>query len=194
MGIREGLLALLDREPRHGHQLKTAFETATGDVWTLNLGEVCASLDLLAGDGLVHVEPEGEAGQRTYTITEDGRSELARWLGASLAGAPPPRDELLLKVLLSLGAPSIDAREVIQDQRTAIVEVLQAHRRGLRPDAGAGDELVARLVIDAPVLRLEAELRWLDLCEERLIAQARPNRQGEHPDDAHARTPRSVAP
>jgi hypothetical protein len=33
---------------------------------------------------------------------------------------------------------------------------------------------VARLVIDAPVLRLEAELRWLDLCEERLIAQARP--------------------
>jgi DNA-binding PadR family transcriptional regulator len=174
MGVCEGLLALLDSEPRCGNQLKTAFETATGDVWALNIGEVYASLDRLARDGLVDVGLQDEADRRTYTITEDGHSELARWLGATLAGAPLPRDDLLLKVLLSLGAPSVDAREVIQDQRTAIIEVLQAHRRELRADARAGDELVARLVIDAPVLRLEAELRWLDLCEERLIAHTRP--------------------
>jgi DNA-binding PadR family transcriptional regulator len=171
MGVREGLLALLDSEPRYGYQLKTAFEATTGGVWALNIGQVYTTLDRLTRDGRVEVGPGDDAGRRTYNITEKGRSELARWLGASPADAPPPRDELLLKVLMSLGTPSVDAREIIQAQRTGIVEALQAHRRRLRAEAHNGDELVGRLVVDALVLRLEADMRWLDLCEERLIAQ-----------------------
>jgi DNA-binding PadR family transcriptional regulator len=174
MGVREGLLALLDSEPRYGYQLKTAFEATTGGVWALNIGQVYTTLDRLARDGRVEVGPGDDAGRRTYSITGEGRSELANWLGASPADVPPPRDELLLKVLLSLGAPSVDARQVIQAQRTGIVEGLQAHRRRLRARARDGDGLVGRLVVDALVLRSEADLRWLDLCEERLIAQAAP--------------------
>jgi DNA-binding PadR family transcriptional regulator len=173
MGVREGLLALLDGEPRYGYQLKTAFEATTGGVWPLNIGQVYTTLDRLNRDGHVaEVGPGDDAGRRTYTITEDGRAELARWLGASPADAPPPRDELMLKVLLALGTASVDGREVIQGQRTGIVEALQAHRRRLRAETGRDDGLVSRLVVDALVLRLEADLRWLDLCEERLIAQA----------------------
>jgi DNA-binding PadR family transcriptional regulator len=171
MGVREGLLALLDSEPRYGYQLKTAFEATTGGVWALNIGQVYTTLDRLARDGRVVVGAGDDAGRRTYSITEEGRSELARWLGASPADAPPPRDELMLKILLALGTPSVDAREVIQGQRTGIVEALQAHRRRMRADLRSGDGLVGRLVVDALVLRLEADLRWLDLCEERLIAQ-----------------------
>lgn len=171
MGVREGLLALLVSEPRHGYQLKTAFETTTGGVWALNIGQVYTTLERLVRDGRVVAGPADDAGRRPYAITEEGRLELARWLGASPADAPPPRDELMLKVLLALGTVSVDAREVIQDQRTGIVEALQAHRRRLRTDVRSGDGLVGRLVVDALVLRLEADLRWLDLCEERLIAQ-----------------------
>jgi DNA-binding PadR family transcriptional regulator len=172
MGVREGLLALLDDEPRYGYQLKTAFEASTGGVWALNIGQVYTTLDRLARDGRVETGSGDDAGRRTYAITDTGRSELARWLGSSPADAPPPRDELLLKVLLALRTASVDAREVIQAQRTGIVEALQAHRRRLRTQADNGDGLVGRLVVDALVLRLEADLRWLDLCEERLIAQA----------------------
>jgi DNA-binding PadR family transcriptional regulator len=173
MGVREGLLALLDGQTRYGYQLKTAFEAATGGVWALNIGQVYTTLDRLARDGhVVEVGPGDEAGRRTYAITDDGRSELARWLDASPAGTPPPRDELLLKVLLALGTEGVDARDVIQRQRTGIVEALQAHRRQLRAQTtGNTGGLVNRLVVDALVLRLEADLRWLDLCEERLIAQ-----------------------
>jgi DNA-binding PadR family transcriptional regulator len=172
MGVREGLLALLDGQPRYGYQLKTAFEATTGGVWTLNIGQVYTTLDRLARDGhVVEVGPGDEAGRRTYALTEDGRSELVRWLDASPADAAPPRDELLLKVLLALGTPSVDARDVIQRQRTGIVEALQAHRRHLRVQTARNDGLVSRLVVDALILRLEADLRWLDLCEERLIAQ-----------------------
>jgi DNA-binding PadR family transcriptional regulator len=171
MGVREGLLALLDSEPRYGYQLKTAFEATTGGVWALNIGQVYTTLDRLTRDGRVEVGPGDDAGRRTYNITEEGRLELARWLSASPADAPPPRDELLLKVLLAVGTPSVDAREIIQAQRTGLVEALQAHRRRLRAQA-TGDGLIGRLVVDALILRLEADLRWLDLCEERLIAQA----------------------
>jgi len=171
MGVREGLLALLDGEPRHGYQLKTEFEATTGGVWSLNIGQVYTTLDRLARDGRVEVEPGDDAGRRTYSITEGGRAELARWLDASPADAPPPRDELLLKVLIALGTPNVDARAVIQSQRTGLVEALQAHRRRLRAQAHGDNGLVGRLVVDALVLRLEADLRWLDLCEERLIAQ-----------------------
>jgi DNA-binding PadR family transcriptional regulator len=164
-------LALLDGESRYGYQLKTAFEATTGGVWTLNIGQVYTTLDRLARDGRVEAGPGDDAGRRTYSITEEGRAELTRWLGASPADAPPPRDELLLKVLLAVATPSVDAREVIQAQRTGIVEALQAHRRRLRTEAGHGNGLVGRLVVDALVLRLEADLRWLDLCEERLIAE-----------------------
>jgi DNA-binding PadR family transcriptional regulator len=171
MGVREGLLALLDSEPRYGYQLKTAFEATTGGMWALNIGQVYTTLDRLARDGRVQVGAGDDAGRRTYNITQEGRSELARWLSASPADAPPPRDELLLKVLLAVATPSVDAREIIQAQRTGLVEALQAHRRRLRAQASGDDGLIGRLVVDALVLRLEADLRWLDLCEERLIAQ-----------------------
>jgi DNA-binding PadR family transcriptional regulator len=171
MGVREGLLALLDSEPQYGYQLKTAFEATTGGVWSLNIGQVYTTLDRLARDGRVVAGPGDDAGRRTYAITDEGRAELAHWLGASPADAPPPRDELLLKVLLALRTPSADARDVIQGQRTGIVEALQAHRRRLRAGARGEDGLAGRLVVDALVLRLEADLRWLDLCEERLIAE-----------------------
>ncbi len=170
--MREGLLALLDSEPRYGYQLKTAFEATTGGVWALNIGQVYTTLDRLARDGRVVVGAGDDAGRRTYSITEEGRSELARWLGASPADAPPPRDELLLKVLLAVGTPSVDAREIIQAQRTGIVEALQAHRRRLRAEAHDGDGLVGRLVVDALILRLEADLRWLELTASRLDALA----------------------
>jgi len=171
MGVREGLLALLDGESRHGYQLKTAFEATTGGIWALNVGQVYTTLGRLARDGyVIEVGPGDDAGRRTYAITPDGRAELARWLTASPADAVPPRDELLLKVLLALQTPSVEARDVIQAQRTGIVEGLQAHRRRLRADAANAGGLIGRLVVDALVLRLEADLRWLDLCEERLLA------------------------
>jgi DNA-binding PadR family transcriptional regulator len=122
MGIREGLLALLDDQPQYGAQLKTAFEASTGGVWTLTIGQLYSALDRLGRDGPVQVGPGADADRRTYAITDAGRLELACWLGTVVADASPPRDELLLKVLLALGAGSVDALEVIQAQRTGIVE------------------------------------------------------------------------
>lgn len=177
MAVREGLLALLQEGPAHGYQLKTAFEATTGGAWHLNVGQVYTTLDRLARDGLVDVDDSGE--QKRYSITAAGREELGAWWQTAPADEPPPRDELLLKVLFALESGPDRALEVITRHRSALTTRLQAHRRTARaaeaaPAAGDPDAaLAAALVADAVATRAEADLRWLDLCEARILRARR---------------------
>ncbi|MCU1399687.1 MAG: putative PadR family transcriptional regulator [Acidimicrobiales bacterium] len=167
MAVREGLLALLHEGPRHGYQLKTEFEAATGGVWPLNVGQVYTTLDRLERDGLVGVADSD--GQKIYSITIDGVSALGAWWEAAPADEPPPRDELMLKVLMAIERSTergdAHALSVITHQRTVLHSMLQSKRRARSTEATS---LAARLVTDALVVRAEADLRWLDLCESQL--------------------------
>lgn len=186
MAVKEGLLSLLQPGPRYGYQLKTEFEAVTGGVWTLNVGQVYTTLDRLERDGLVHVEISHDDGQKSYTLTASGREELGAWWETTPAANPPPRDELMLKVLMAIETGRDHALAVITRQRTALFGMLQQHRRNPADTVTDVDSLAARLVIDALVVRAEADLRWLDLCESRMLAQpATPTT----PTDAHADHP-----
>lgn len=163
---------MLDEGPRHGYQLKTAFEQVTGGVWPLNVGQVYTTLDRLERDGLVSVSGDDQSSaQKAYALTAAGREELGVWWQAVPADEPPPRDELMLKVLMAIDRGDDHALRVVTHQRTVLLSLLQVKRRERR---AAGDEsLAARLVTDALVARAEADLRWLDTCEEHLQARAR---------------------
>ncbi|MET0902113.1 MAG: PadR family transcriptional regulator [Acidimicrobiales bacterium] len=163
MAVREGLLALLNEGPSHGYVLKTAFESATGGAWPLNVGQVYTTLDRLARDGFVTADEVD--GHKRYTITAAGRAELGSWWTTIPGDAPPPRDELLLKVLLAVEDGPDHALEVITAHRTGLTRLLQQHRRTSRD----GDDLAAALVAEALVARAEADLRWLDSCEARVL-------------------------
>ena len=168
MAVREGLLALLNEGPRHGYQLKTEFEQATGGVWPLNVGQVYTTLDRLERDGLVDAAEDG--GQKTYRITVDGLAALGAWWEAVPSDDPPPRDELMLKVLMGIEHGREHALKVLTRQRSALLALLQSRRRDAKAAVtGNGEALAARLVLDALMVRAEADLRWLDLCEQRLM-------------------------
>jgi DNA-binding PadR family transcriptional regulator len=167
MAVREGLLALLREGPSHGYQLKTAFEAATGGTWPLNVGQVYTTLDRLQRDGFV-TATEAD-GQKHYAITAAGREELGEWWTAAPADASPPRDELLLKVLFAIGQGPDHALDVITRHRTALTRLLQERRRATRPGR-PGPDLAAVLVSEAVVARAEADLRWLDTCEARVLS------------------------
>ena len=178
MAVREGLLALLDEGPRYGYQLKTEFEAATGGVWPLNVGQVYTTLDRLERDGLVEVgaDTAGAAGQKTYAITTAGVQTLGEWWEAVPSDDPPPRDELMLKVMMAIEAGPQHALRIITRQRTVLLSLLQVKRRERRAmsarTAGQGGEaLAARLVTEALLARAEADLRWLDTCESELTRQ-----------------------
>jgi DNA-binding PadR family transcriptional regulator len=187
MAVREGLLLLLAEQPRHGYELKTLFEQRTGELWQLNTGQIYTTLERLERDGLV--EPTGEVGadarRRSYRLTPTGRDEAAAWLGGP-TGADTPRDELVMKIpLVTAGDDRAAAVDAIDTHRHELLARLQEIRR--RQRAAAPLTLSARLVADALAVRAEADLRWLDLCAERLRHEGGAGGNGH--DDTTAKGP-----
>jgi DNA-binding PadR family transcriptional regulator len=168
MSIKHGLLALLERGPMYGYQLRAAFEESTGGTWPLNIGQVYTTLGRLERDELVGPLPENDGGQRSYEITSAGRAELARWFATPISRADRPRDELAIKLALALTTPGVDASAVLRHQRTATMRTLQEYTR-LKASADKPADLPWRLVVEAMLFQAEAEIRWLDHCETSLI-------------------------
>ncbi|HEY7177387.1 MAG TPA: PadR family transcriptional regulator [Micromonosporaceae bacterium] len=173
MSVKHGLLALLERGPMYGYQLRTAFETSTGGAWPLNIGQVYTTLNRLERDALVNPLPEQDGGQRSYEITAAGRAELVAWFASPVERSDRPRDELAIKVALAITTPGVDVRAVLQAQRAATVRTLQEYTR-LKARADQPDDLSWRLTLEAMLFHAEAETRWLDHCETALIRHAPP--------------------
>ena len=166
MSVRHALLALLSSGPKYGLQLRNSFEARTGEVWPLNVGQVYTTLQRLERDGMVESDGAGEGGQKAFAITANGLDELLRWLETPDGGAPPPRDELLIKVLVAAEVPGVAVHDVIQVHRRLLVETMQRYTR-LKANAPDGDVALA-LVVDAELFRIEAAVRWLDSADARL--------------------------
>jgi DNA-binding PadR family transcriptional regulator len=173
MPVPHALLALLTEGPKYGMRLQNEFKSRTGEVWPLNIGQVYTTLQRLERDGLVETEPDaaGERAQKSYRITAAGTQELGEWLRRPPDLVPPPRDELVIKVLVAIQVPGIDIHEILQAHRRQAIEVMQRYTR-VKADAGEGDVALA-LVADAELFRLEAIVRWLDAADVRLKQQSR---------------------
>ena len=167
MSVRFGILALLERGPMYGYQLRAAFEECTGATWPLNIGQVYTTLSRLERDGLVRSLPETD-GQRPYEITDAGRAEVALWFATPISRGDRPRDELTIKLALALTTPGVDVRSVVQTQRSATMRTLQEYTR-LKARDDRPEDLSWRLILDAMIFQAEAELRWLDHCEASLV-------------------------
>jgi DNA-binding PadR family transcriptional regulator len=167
MSVRHALLGLLSEGPKYGLQLRQEFEAGTGEVWPLNVGQVYTTLQRLERDGLVESDDMGDDGpQRRYRITSDGEGELGGWLRTPPEASAPPRDELVIKVLVALRVPTVDVREVVQVHRRRLVELMQQYTR-LKEDLAEGEVALA-LVVDAELFRLDGVIRWLDAADGRL--------------------------
>ena len=166
MSVRHALLALLSEGPKYGLQLRQEFEERTGEVWPLNVGQVYTTLQRLERDGLVQSDDTEDGPQKGFRITADGQDELDAWLRTPPDLSLPPRDELVIKVLVAMRVPGVDVREVIQVHRRYVVEVMQQWTR-LKENEAQFD-LNFALVVDAELFRLDAVVRWLDTTDGRL--------------------------
>jgi DNA-binding PadR family transcriptional regulator len=170
MSVKHALLALLSEGPKYGLQLREEFEANTGQVWPLNVGQVYTTLQRLERDGLVVAVGDGEelepGPQKAYRITEAGSAELAEWLRVPPDLSSPPRDDLVMKVLIAVRVPGTDVSEVIQAHRRYLIQLMQEWTR-LKEDDN-GDDLAFSLVVDSELFRLDSIVRWLDAAEGRL--------------------------
>jgi DNA-binding PadR family transcriptional regulator len=198
MAIRHGLLALLDEGPAYGYQLKAAFEERTGGTWPLNIGQVYTTLARAERDGLVAQLEADDEGRVVYEITDSGRREVARWFAEPVRREVAPRDELTIKLAVAVTAPGVDVRTLVQTQRAETMRTLQALTRlkiDADPPPDGTSDTAWHLVLERLIFDAEAEARWLDHVESRLLrAKAATDAHGQNDPGrgpASGRTPRA---
>jgi DNA-binding PadR family transcriptional regulator len=166
VSVRHALLALLSEGPKYGLQLREEFEARTGEVWPLNVGQVYTTLQRLERDGLAESDGGADDGpQKGYRITAAGAAELDGWLRTPPDLASPPRDELVIKVLVAARLPGADVHAVIQAHRRYLVQLMQQWTR-IKEDGD--DDLGLALAVDAELFRLDSVIRWLDAADARI--------------------------
>ncbi len=172
MSVAMSLLAMLEERPMYGLELKNEFESRTGWVWPVNVGQVYSTLGRLERDGLVAAGQGGDQ-QKVYELTALGRERLDAWFSRPADPRAGERDELVLKLVLAVQRGPDRARAVIQMERRGGLEELQRYTR-LKRDVANDADLGWTFLLDSLIFRAEARIRWLDACEGRLAAaQAR---------------------
>ena len=165
MSVAQTFLGLLEEQPRHGYELKRAYDGRFGRDRPLQYGQVYSTLARLLKHGLVEIDGV-EAGdgpdRKLYAITEAGVADVERWLAEPEAPEPYLQSTLYAKVVLAL-VRGRGANDLLDAQRA---EHLLAMRELTRRKA-SGD-VVDQLVCDHALFHLEADLRWLELAAARL--------------------------
>jgi DNA-binding PadR family transcriptional regulator len=162
--VREVLLALLAGEASHGYQLRARLALALGPLAdALNDGQVYVTLNRLEKAGLVSSERVGQTDRpdrKVYELTPAGRERVTEWLDDTSWPKPAPA-EFHLKLVAAAAAGLADPVGIVDRQRRELLVGLgQAQRAALVEPDGS----VAALLLEGVVLRLQADLRWLEAC------------------------------
>jgi DNA-binding PadR family transcriptional regulator len=172
MSVRYAILGLLAQKPRHGYELRAAFEAVVGGDanWEVKPAQIYTTLERLEEAGLVERSSDlgegDEPARRVYAVTEPGKAALRDWFAS---GVTPDhqRDEFFVKLMIGLASGEANPRRVIQTQRSHLYQELH-DSTGLRDGYNPKKELAQILLLDKAIMHLDADLRWLDIAEQRL--------------------------
>ncbi len=162
--VQEVLLALLAKEASHGYQLRARLQLALGPLAeALNQGQVYVTLSRLEKAGLVSSQRVGQTDRpdrKVYQLTAAGRARVEEWLADTSWPKPAPA-EFHLKLVAAAAAGLADPVQLVDAQRHALLAGLAAAQRAALAEP---DGSMAGLLLEGVVLRLQADLRWLEAC------------------------------
>jgi DNA-binding PadR family transcriptional regulator len=165
---QEVVLAMLAKEPSQGYQLRARMNDALGPLGeALNAGQIYVTLGRLEKAGLVTVDEAPDAAgpadreRKVYVLTAEGQQRVAEWL-ADVAWPKPDLAEFHLKLIAAAAARLADPISIVDAQRRELLRRLRDAQRA-ELDVPAGSD--AGLLLEGIVLRLQADLRWLEACE-----------------------------
>ena len=162
--VREVLLALLAKEASHAYELRARLALALGPLAeALNEGQVYVTLTRAEKAGLVSSARVGQAARpdrKVYELTRAGRDRVMGWL-EDVSWPKPTPAEFHLKLVAVAAAGLGDPVGIVDLQRRELLlELREAERAALAESDGS----VAALLLESVVLRLQADLRWLEAC------------------------------
>jgi DNA-binding PadR family transcriptional regulator len=165
---QEVVLAMLAKEPSQGYQLRARMNDALGPLGeALNAGQIYVTLGRLEKAGLVAVEEmpgapgPADRDRKVYVLTAAGQQRVAEWL-AEVSWPKPDLAEFHLKLIAAAAAGLADPIGIVDAQRR---ELLRRLRDAQRAEMAVPDGSDAALLLEGIVLRLQADLRWLEACE-----------------------------
>jgi DNA-binding PadR family transcriptional regulator len=139
----------------------------------MNAGQVYVTLGRLEKAGLVTCERAAGVADRpdrkVYALTHAGQDRVAEWL-TEVDWPKPDLVEFHLKLVAAAAAGLADPISIVDAQRRELLLRLREAQRAAmaEPDASA-----AGLLLEGAVLRLQADLRWLEACERKWAGQRR---------------------
>lgn len=164
--MRDPILALLAKEPAHGYEVRQRLVHALGPLGeALNPGQVYVTLGRLAQAGLVRTDDGGPPGRKVYELTTAGRDRVAAWLTERTWTKVAPT-EFHLKLVAAATTGLADPVALIEGQRLELLRQLRDVRELVMAEP-TGDD--TGLVLEGAALRLQADVRWLEVCEQHWI-------------------------
>jgi len=163
---QEVVLAMLAKEPSHGYQLRVRLRAALGPLGeAMNAGHIYVTLSRLEKAGLVASErstaTEG-SDRKKYALTAQGQQRVAEWL-TEVSWPKPDLAEFHLKLVAAASAGLADPLTLVDAQRRELLRRLRDAQRATMAEPNGSD---AALLLEGIVLRLQADLRWLEACEQ----------------------------
>ena len=172
MSVRHAILGLLAQRPRHGYELRAAFEAVVGGDanWEVKPAQIYTTLERLEDAGLVKRTSDlgegDEPSRRVYAVTSTGQQALREWFDSGIT-PEHQRDEFFVKLMIGLACGEADPARLIQTQRAHLFQELHS-ATALRDSFDRQHAIAQILLLDKAIMHLEADLRWLDITEMRL--------------------------
>ena len=170
MSVRYTLLGLIKQRPRHGYELHAAFNAVVGEQnWEVKPAQIYTTLSRLKESGLITeegIEKEGGPEKHIFAITDKGAEELKKWLLAPVI-SEHRKGEFFMKLMVCLATGEEDPVKLLFIQRSSLYKELH-ELNNQRLNLDENSELSKILLIERAIIHTEADLRWLEMIEERL--------------------------
>ncbi|MDQ3767791.1 MAG: PadR family transcriptional regulator [Actinomycetota bacterium] len=166
------VLGLLERRPRSGYDLVAFADRSIAYFWPVSRSLVYRELGRLVELGLVaatEVTQEKLPDKRLYSLTEQGKQALERWLDEPGFEEVRYRNGFLVKLFLGGRMAHEQRKDLLEEYREAIeteLTDLTATVARLERDPGAR---LATLTALHGVRQMQARLTWIDEVAEELI-------------------------
>jgi DNA-binding PadR family transcriptional regulator len=163
---QEVVLAMLAKEPSHGYQLRARLQEALGPAGeAMNAGQIYVTLSRLEKAGLVTSEQTAglpdRPDRKVHALTAAGQQRVTAWI-SDVTWPGPGLGEFHLKLIAAAASRLADPLAIVDAQRRELLRRLRDAQRAALAEPEDSD---AALLLEGIVLRLQADLRWLEACE-----------------------------
>jgi len=175
VALPHAILVALCEQSGSGYELAHRFDRSIGYFWAATHQQIYRTLRAMEDDGWVHVTPiaqQGRPDKKVYTVADDGRAELARWISEPLSGrgstvADNRTRELAVKVRGAVYGDVDALRAQVAALRVERAELLDTYRvfekrQFPNPKALKGSALHQYLVLRGGIRAEESAIDWLD--------------------------------